>query len=135
MVNMRQTNPIIMFIVLAVALGGIYYMTYLNSNTPCSQAPIVTKTDIYSLNDEAILQGKFILGSGYIVSHPVYVYYEQISGGYMLKTAPAVNSIIYMDQEIEPYVVVSEWKCAPISYIFHIPNNSVVHQYNLDSNL
>lgn len=95
-----------------------------------------TQTDIHSLKDNSMIHGRFFLGSGSIDSVPVYVYYYQLpSGGYKLSTVPVDKTVIFMDENSNPYLKTTEYKFANIyyEYEFHVPNGTIVEEYLLNS--
>jgi hypothetical protein len=127
-----RSEMIVLIIVLLAAVGAIYMIL-----PKCTLDSTVTP--IFSLSDGALVHGDFMLGSGSVNSVPSYIYYTRAGGGYILNTVPASRSIIYMDEQTSPFVVKTANSCKtagfPATYVFHIPNGSVVNRYNLDSNL
>jgi hypothetical protein len=98
-----------------------------------------TTQPIASLNDDSAISGRFILGSGTIKENPVYVYYSvEPDGGMILHTLSASSTRIYEDSN-EPYLKTNNKQMlfgnVINSYEFHVPNNTVMRYYELDSRL
>jgi hypothetical protein len=100
-----------------------------------STQPIEYTIQIKSLNDGSQISGHFSLGSGYIKQEPVFVVYEGLNnGGYVLKTLPADDTIIYEDNPPVPYIRVHGTHAQKL-YEIHVPSESIIQQYTLDGKL
>jgi hypothetical protein len=94
--------------------------------------------------------GGFLLGSGNIESHPVYVFYEKTDrGSFVISWVDAYHAEIFMDENEQPYVILREshvlgnkirdrygnlendWSVVYAE--FHVPENTVIQTYNLNS--
>jgi heme/copper-type cytochrome/quinol oxidase subunit 2 len=122
----------IIFVIIVATAGG-----FIGSNGAGNQW--TTIQPIASLNDDSSISGRFMLGSGSIDEDPVYVYYSvEQDGGMMLRTLKADNAKIYEDSN-EPYLKVFNTQMVfgnvYQKYEFHVPNDTVVRYYNLDSKL
>ena len=109
-------------------------------NGLCDESHIESSEQIYSMHDNADIDGHFFLGSGGIGTERVYVTYIEIPDGSIVqKTYPVDSSKIFMDTEENPYVLY-KWRfnCAmmipePFHYFeFHIPNGTVIKEFKLD---
>lgn len=113
---------------------------------------------IVSLGDGAGAEGHMFLGSGSIDTEAVFFYYApKIGGGYGLFHVDASQTTIYEDQTDSGYLIkmceddntAPKWlfghstdkqeryDCSGNEYSkyeFHIPENSIVRQFNLDAN-
>ena len=102
-----------------------------------------TTTPIASLDDNWQLQGSFFIGSGHIRQEPTYTFYVGDSAsGYQMRTIEATGVKIFTDENEHPYYLTkSRWvdrglTCMPVFIQeLHVPNNTIVKQYNLDGDL
>jgi len=119
------------FIIMMVAVFGIFLTIMVGGSIPIDPYTIQIK----SLNDGSQISGHFTLGSGYIKQDPVFIVYERLQNeGYVLKTLPADDTIIYEDNPSIPYIRVSG--CAfKLEYEIHVPSESIIQQYALDGKL
>ena len=94
----------------------------------CTQiGPTNVKYNLYSLNRGSSNSGSFVLGTGSIDTTPVYYCYIKDNGGYKLITINARNSIIYDDENNNPYVEASYY--VP-SGIFSVPYHYIPPNQN-----
>lgn len=112
---------------------------------------------IVSLGDGAGSEGRAFLGSGSVDTEAVFFYYApKIGGGYGLFHVDADQTTIFEDQTSSGYLIkqCEDGNTAPkwlfgtpdeddrynctgstmSKYEFHIPENSIVRQFNLDAN-
>lgn len=94
---------------------------------------------IYSAEFTDTIQGRFVLGGGYITTEPYYAYYTggQFSG-YLLEKVPAEASRIFMDEENAPYIIEmhmhNELTGSNYDYHYeiHVPKGTIVPRYDLN---
>ncbi len=134
---------IILLLVGGVVFSAITAGTYLFGTEYCTH----TYTPLKSISDSSRITGSFFLGSGTIRSSPQFVFYSGNSNtGYILETRYASHSRIFMDRNINPVLdtvtcyrksVLSPFPDQHIdeSYYFHVPENTIITQYVLDSNI
>jgi hypothetical protein len=100
---------------------------------------------IISLKDTMFVNGRFALGSGYIDEKPAFIYYQVVNNGYQLKSVPADQTIVIEDENDKPYIKetlsvnyarlsgmrsVNSYKT---KYEIHVPKDTIVKNFNLDS--
>lgn len=131
---------------LMMALLFIMYLVLLAlvadmANTTLSE-PIEIKNEtvpIYTLSDNSLTRGHFSLGSGMISEQPMFVcYIINSDGSYSLKTLPAANSRIFMDTDVDPYILVTQYNSMAgysYSYEIHVPKDTIIREFNLDSEI
>lgn len=96
---------------------------------------IVSTWNLRSLDDSSSISGSFFLGTGTVNSNAVFVCYGQLpDGGYKLLQIPASQSRIYMNSENAQLKVITD-ACENQRYEFHVPSNTIVQRYELDSKL
>ena len=107
----------IYIISMLIALATIFV-----SISGCTQiGPTNIKYNLYSLDRGSSISGSFVLGTGSIDTTPVYYCYIKDNGGYKLITINARNSIIYDDENNNPYV--------EASYYVRAPSNARMYEY------
>lgn len=123
---------IVMFVVFAIFVAG----------TPMQHTGQADH-DLQALGTGQDIDGRrYFLGSGYMDQEQVFTYVEQDGDAYRLKQADADDSVVYMDEETDPYVTVHEWNAeywwfAPFSvghghtYEFHIPEGSIADSFEV----
>jgi len=94
-------------LIIGLLVGFVLLTGCVNDSVP----PMSEKLEIVSLERNMMIDGHIgggaFLFSGYIESVPSYFYYIKLpNGGYKLKTAPAEECTIYMDEEKSPYILV-----------------------------
>lgn len=105
----------------------------------------VDTTEIYALNDNVGVQGKFFLGSGQVNSEPYYYYIEETDAGKHIGSISAKNAYICESNTETPRIEMQRafWKkywikwlfCINASdtrYMIYIPENSVTTDFNVD---
>lgn len=127
-----------------------------------TRVPIASLADSSVTSGE--IHGGFLMISGRVSEDP-YFYYYAGTNQLKLERAPAKNSFIIRDEKISPYVIIREhlqrkntlftdkgigepiveyqpacsgecWGVIkPVEYEFHVPADSVVTTYNLDTNM
>jgi len=135
---------------LLVAMLLVTYFVFISSAmNPTKDCNILSSTQgdtripIASLSDNWQIQGSFFIGSGHIKQEPSYTFYVgNPSTGYQLKTIDATGVKIFTDENAHPYYLTKmRWvdggmTCLPIyTEELHVPNNTIVKQYNLDGSL
>jgi hypothetical protein len=126
-------------------MGGLF-VSSMPSGT--AEFSVVTNTSIHSLHDKAMLRGSFFLGTGTLSDKMYFTYYEGETS-FKLKRVPADTTTIFMDEDDHPYIktitpmkrtVYSDGRATPSSrdywrettYEFHVPNGTIVKEYNLN---
>lgn len=105
----------------------------------------VDTTEIYALNDNVGVHGKFFLGSGQVNSEPYYYYIEETNAGKHIGSIRAKNAYICESNTETPRIEVQRalWNKYWIKWIFclnasdtrymiYIPENSVTTDFNVD---
>ena len=126
---------------MAMALGDTIAWHHVAVDTSWSRP-------IESLGDGAGVEGRFYLGSGYVSTSPVYMYYLSEPEGYRLYHPNASQSYITYTNDT-PQMVVHFKKSGNLfwsrhfgnaddyedyrTYEFQVPRGSVKQQFNLDS--
>lgn len=88
--------------------------------------------EIISLNDNIVNRGDFFIGSGTVDSVSRYYFYKKVGVGYMQKNIPAAYTLIVMDENDNPYVKVTIKNGITDGYELHVPNNTIVREFNLN---
>lgn len=93
---------------------------------------------IETLQTDISLSGRFMLGYGYTGSKTVYSYYIKTDdGGYVLQQVDAGVSKIYMNENDKPYITKHYSETNRLkkqfisSYSFHVPNGTIVRNYDV----
>lgn len=140
----------ILVMILGMIFVGNVFANFMINNTVAhtEEYTLDTKTPIASLSDATGTKGSFVLGSGSVSNELVFTYYVGTTS-FQLKQVPAKYTTIYMDENGSPYlltrvymkrdlncdnVTLSEsrlWYMAT-EYEFHVPNGTIVKQYNLN---
>lgn len=108
----------------------------------------VENRDLQALSTDTAVQGEsyrgVFLGRGWIDEKQVISYvYETDDGGYVLDRSNASESVIYQDEEDQPYVQITKYEIVPNGwfapystgwtaldqYQFHVPDGSVTDGY------
>jgi hypothetical protein len=87
---------------------------------------------IVSINDNTGSHGEFFLGTGAVDSMSRYYFYKKVGSGYMQGSLPAANTMIFMDENDTPYVKAKYVNGYPESYEIHVPDKTIIREYNLD---
>lgn len=121
-----------------------------------SEAELITNTPIFTLHTDTALEGSFFLGSGSINSYTQYIFYSKVGDtkGMVLSHIPTDDTIVYMDENVSPYVKRIDWvryntKTNEIDtyeyirvtgngdwirypkYELHVPNGTIIQEYKL----
>jgi hypothetical protein len=88
--------------------------------------------EIISLNDNIGSHSDFFIGSGTVDSVSRYYFYKKVGVGYMQGSIPASYTLIVMDENDNPYVNVTIKNGITEGYELHVPNNTIVREYNLN---
>lgn len=142
-----EWGGVLITIIMLIVVGMVFIMFIIPVNDTVDKLndrmeyhPIDYIETIYieSLKDGSVTTSSFILGSGSINGHDVYIYYtKNEQGGYIRSHVDAGMSIIYMDENERPYLVkhFSETnrlhKRFESSYSFHVPNGTVTKTFNV----
>lgn len=97
-----------------------------------------TSQEIYTLGDSSQANGCFMLGSGIINERPVYVYYYKTrDGGFRIDTVSSRATTIYQDENEHPYIktITTKYFGSYDEISIHVPNNTIIQHYTLDSEL
>jgi hypothetical protein len=87
---------------------------------------------IVSINDNLGIRGTFFLGSGTVDSVSRYYFYKKVGDGYMQGSIPAGHTMIFTDENDNPYVKAKYVNGYAESYEIHVPNSTIIREYNLD---
>jgi hypothetical protein len=145
---LRWVCFIVGFAVLVLMANSFADFMVYNSVAHTEEYTLDTKTPIASLSDSSGPHGSFILGSGSVSNELVFTYYIGTTS-FQLKQVPAEYTTIYMDENDAPYlltrvhmkrnlnsdnITLSEIRLwyAATEYEFHVPNGTIVRQYNLN---
>lgn len=103
-----------------------------------------TRSDLVALGTESSVEGRFyFLGGGWIDGKRVFNYTVDHGAYYTAEQVDASVSRVYDDEDDAPYVIARSWRrempwwLAPgslnigSSYDFHIPEGSVVREYEV----
>ena len=88
--------------------------------------------EIISLNDNIGSHSDFFIGSGTIDSVSRYYFYKKVGVGYMQGSISASYTLIIMDENDNPYVNKTIKNGITEGYELHVPNNTIVREYNLN---
>ena len=99
---------------------------------------------IVGLKDSALIHGEFALGSGIIDQRPSFMYYQVAGNGYQFKSVPASMTTIIEDENNKPFIRIYDktWYTLVghnkngykiLSYEIHVPEETIIRQFNLDS--
>ena len=144
-------------IVALIICGVVLTVPYLDAadkDAKCRQQPtdvFVSNTSLVSLADNTGVTGSFIWGSGYVDSYPVFAGYTQTStGSYKIVYFSADASNVYQDLDGNTGYVIErkECQCIMLGVVFplqgracntvydvHVPKDSIIRQFKLDSSL
>jgi|WetSurMetagenome_2_1015567.scaffolds.fasta_scaffold495118_2 hypothetical protein len=129
-------------IAMILIICGIGLLTINNTFGPEEEG--FSDTRIISLKDTALTHVSFTLGSGVIDQKPSFMYYKVVDNGFQLKSVPASMTTIIEDENDKPfireyykiwYTLFTHTKNGykTLNYEIHIPNGSIIRQFNLDS--
>lgn len=123
--RMRNWTSIMFIISVIIVIPAIFLAT-IPDTVAYNQRQIV------SLNDNVGLYGTFFLGSGTVESVSRYYFYEKVGTGYKQGSIPTISTIIFMDENSNPYVMSKYVNGYPESYEIHVPNNTIIRDYKLN---
>lgn len=133
----------IMFLLFGSIMAGLLaYVLNLAFLGLVNNDETVKVTPLASLSDGSGIHGSFFLGSGYVDSRPVFMYYTNDNGAYRLKQERADDSIVtYTDGP--PQLVIhynnssNKWVSivndSSPEYEFQVPQGSVKSDFTLDT--
>ena len=134
----------------ALALAFVFVALVVGSGIAKDQSR-VEKTQLGSLQDNRVIDGHFVLGSGTIGENPAYTYYENLGGSQYRQRILEDDGqypITVVEDTDQPYVekqiygatkglsLWGLWPAVPdrtMSVTFHVPKGSVVQNYTLNS--
>jgi hypothetical protein len=101
---------------------------------------VVDTLEIYTLNDELGVTGRFTLGSGIIGNTGVYQYYYYEDGGYFLDNVSSKGVKLILNDNETPRIetitttyhwswFIFEYRTTVVSRIIYIPSDSIVERY------
>ena len=145
--SIKKTLSIIFYTMIAVLIIFSGYLIYNQFPVNVEYLTKYENTSIVSLSDTSLVYGSFVLGTGSVSDEMYFTYYEGTTS-FRLKKIPADQTIIIMDENTHPYLTkiikmertthfnnnIDEdfvpWQLP--QYEFHVPNGTIVKQYNLN---
>ena len=138
----RVARDFLTVLISVIVLAAVVLLTI-----PVEGKHVVTQEyDLVALHDNTATSGSFFLGSGYFGNYLAYQFYlRNADGGVVGKTLTARDAVIYEDGEKRPQLWRYEcqrpedtqpWQWAYCADThpseFHVPEGSVLTQYQLD---
>jgi hypothetical protein len=136
-------KPMIVIMLAAGVIFSVVAMVVAENSPVLENKEFITDTPIYSIHMGDKISGTFFLGSGSVNSYTQYLFYKDSgTGGYVLDKVFTDGTVIFQDENNQPYLRRIETAQVDIKsgehfgaysyrYEIHVPKGTIVEEYKL----